>query len=122
MIKNSMKTVLIADDDADLLLLAKLQLQKAGYRVKLAYNGEGLPKLAAEQHADIIFLDQSMQGITGEEICRLLKSDQTTSSIPVIIFSANDNIECISRSCGAIDFIKKPFNLQYLQDKISRYA
>ncbi len=112
------KSVLIADDDIDLLQLVKMQLQRAGFNVRLSLNGNGITKMATDEHPDVILLDISMDGISGDDICRKLKSDGATSTIPVIMFSANDNIEQIVNSCGANDFIRKPFNLQTIKDKI----
>ena len=112
------KTVLIADDDIDLLQLVKMQLQKAGFDVKLSFNGNGITKMATDDHPDVILLDISMDGISGDDICKKLKSNFATSTIPIIMFSANDNIEQIVSSCGANDFIRKPFSLQTIKDKI----
>jgi DNA-binding response OmpR family regulator len=115
---NRQKTVLIADDDVDLLQLVKMQLQRAGFNVQLSVNGNGITKMAAETHPDVILLDITMDGISGGDICKKLKSDNATSSIPIIMFSANENIEQIVHSCGANDFVKKPFSLQLMKDKI----
>lgn len=115
---NVKKTVLIADDDIDLLQLVKMHLQRAGFDVQLSLNGNGITKMATDKHPDVILLDISMDGISGDDICRKLKSDRATSTIPIIMFSANDNIEQIVNSCGANDFVRKPFNLQTIKDKI----
>ncbi|GAC1428039.1 MAG: hypothetical protein NVSMB7_04960 [Chitinophagaceae bacterium] len=119
---NRKKIVLIADDDIDLLLLVKMQLQKAGFIVQVSLNGRGITAMAADVHPDIILLDIAMDGISGGDICKKLKSEEATSSIPVIMFSANENIEQIVNTCGANDFVKKPFNMQAMKDKISHYV
>lgn len=119
---NRKKTVLIADDDIDLLQLVKMQLQHAGFNVHLALNGQGISKIILESHPDIILLDITMEGISGGDICKKLKADSATSSIPIIMFSANDNIEQIVKSCGANDFVKKPFSLKLMKDKISHFV
>jgi DNA-binding response OmpR family regulator len=113
------KTVLIADDDVDLLQLVQMQLQHAGFRVLLSVNGFGITKLA-ESRPDIILLDITMDGISGGDICLKLKANALTSSIPIIMFSANDNIEQIVHECGANDFVRKPFNAEVIREKIAR--
>lgn len=116
------KIVLVADDDNDLLQLVKMQLQQAGFTVQLALNGNGILKMAADVHPDIILLDIAMDGISGGDICKKLKNTDKTSGIPIIMISANDNIEDIAASCGANDYVRKPFNLQAVKDKISRFV
>ncbi len=118
---NKKKTVLIADDDMDLLQLVKMQLQKAGFVVQLSLNGRGVTSMVTETHPDIILLDIAMDGISGGDICKKLKSDNATASIPIIMFSANDNIEQVVHNCGANDFVRKPFNAQAMQEKILHY-
>jgi DNA-binding response OmpR family regulator len=115
------KIVLVADDDDDLLLLVKMQLQRAGFIVQLSPNGRGITSMAAENHPDVILLDISMDGISGGDICKKLKSNNLTSDIPVIMFSANENIEQIMRNCGANDFVRKPFDARLMTDKIMHH-
>jgi DNA-binding response OmpR family regulator len=112
------KVVLVADDDDDLLQLVKMQLQHAGFIVQLSPNGRGITSMAAETHPDIILLDITMDGISGSDLCKKLKSNGRTSDIPIIMFSANENIEQIMSSCGANDFVRKPFDARVMTDKI----
>ena len=114
------KIVLVADDDNDLLELVKMQLQHAGFTVQLSLNGNGIVKMAEEGNPDVILLDIAMDGISGGDICRKLKMFDKTAAIPVIMLSANDNIEVIAHNCGADDYVRKPFNLQTIKDKISQ--
>ena len=114
------KIVLVADDDNDLLQLVKMQLQHAGFIVHLALNGQGIVNMATEAHPDVILLDITMDGISGGDICKKLKTSHETSGIPVIMISANDNIETVAITCGADDYVRKPFNLQTITQKISQ--
>jgi DNA-binding response OmpR family regulator len=116
---NKKKIVLVADDDNDLLQLVKMQLQHAGFIVHLSLNGNGIVKMAADGHPDVILLDIAMDGVSGGDICKKLKNSAQTSSIPVIMISANDNIEIIANTCGANDFVRKPFNVETIKQKIS---
>ncbi|RYY56659.1 MAG: response regulator [Chitinophagaceae bacterium] len=67
-----------------------------------------------------VLLDISMDGISGEDICRELKHHKKTSSIPVVLFSANDDIEEAARACGADDYMPKPFSIDLMKAKLSR--
>ena len=116
------KIVLVADDDNDLLQLVKMQLQKAGFEVHLSLNGTGIIKMAIDDHPDVILLDITMDGISGGDICKKLKTQNETSAIPVIMISANDNIEDIASACGANDYVRKPFDLQVIREKISHFV
>ncbi len=119
-INNKKKIVLVADDDNDLLQLVKMQLQQAGFIVHLSLNGNGIVNMAVDDHPDVILLDIAMDGISGGDICKKLKTFDKTASIPVIMISANDNIETIATTCGANDYVRKPFNLQMIKEKISQ--
>ncbi|MFT3705559.1 MAG: response regulator [Agriterribacter sp.] len=110
--------VLIADDDEDLLMLVKTQLQKEGFKVKLSHNGNNILRIAEEENVDIILLDVTMDGIDGKDICRMLKAHKVTSSIPVILFSGNDALDTIAMSCGADGFVSKPFEAALVKKKI----
>jgi DNA-binding response OmpR family regulator len=119
--RKNKKIVLVADDDDDLLQLIKMQLQAVGFIVQLSPNGRGIAGMAAENHPDIILLDITMDGISGGDICKKLKSDSRTADIPIIMFSANENIEQIVRNCGANDFVRKPFDAKIITDKIMHH-
>ena len=119
---NKKKVVLVADDDFDLLQLVKMQLQQSGFAVQLSLNGNGIVRMAVDEHPDIILLDIAMDGISGGDICMKLKANNETSGIPVIMISANDNIEYIAQHCGANDYVRKPFNVQAIREKIALYV
>lgn len=121
LVKKEKKIVLVADDDVDLLQLVKMQLQQSGFLVQLSINGNGIVTMAQENHPDVILLDIAMDGISGGDLCKKLKSNHHTAAIPVIMISANDNIEDVARHCGANGFVRKPFNVQAIRDTISRY-
>lgn len=112
-------SVIMVDDDEDLLLLAKIKLSKVGYKVRVSPNAENIVGMILNERPDIILLDIAMQGINGSDICHALKSNKSTADIPVIIISANDNIAKIATSCGADDYVEKPFQIASVKEKIS---
>ncbi|MFT3750304.1 MAG: response regulator [Agriterribacter sp.] len=111
-------SILFADDDEDLLELAKLKLSKAGFTVRISHNAHNIANMISEERPDLILLDVSMQGIDGRDICQALKTHKATSEIPVIIISANNDIRNIALMCGADDYIEKPFHPEAVKQKI----
>lgn len=113
-------SILFADDDEDLLELAKIKLSKAGFKVRVSYNAHNIIDMISEERPDVILLDVTMQGIDGRDICQALKNHKVTSGIPVIIISANNDLKNIALLCGADDYIEKPFHPDMIKQKIQR--
>lgn len=86
-----MATILVVDDDRALLLIMQLTLERAGFQVTTAENGDQALKLAHQSHFDLIILDDMMPGMSGGQTCRLLKSDPRTQRIPVMLYSARSD-------------------------------
>lgn len=107
---NPRASILVVDDDSDLLLLMEHKLAAEDFSTLVSLNGSNMIDLIIHCHPDLILLDLHMDGVDGKTICQLIKSNQSTAGIPVILFSANEDVEDISHVCGADGFIKKPFN------------
>jgi DNA-binding response OmpR family regulator len=116
----NMKKILIADDDTAILEATKLLLEYEGYEVDTVSDGETVLQLQPD-FPGIILLDIWLSGTNGGEIAKQLKSAHMTKHIPIIMFSANRDIEKISRLAGADDFLIKPFELNDLLEKIKKY-
>jgi DNA-binding response OmpR family regulator len=108
--------VLVADDNDDIRRLVAFRLEKAGYEVIEARDGEAAFGLALERRPDIAVLDVMMPKVTGYDITRRLREAETTRSIPVILLTARAQEADISRGfdVGADDYLKKPFSPQEL--------
>jgi len=105
-------TILVVDDEDDILLLCRVNLEFEGYRVATASSGvEGL-ELAREIRPSMILLDVMMPSMDGWHVLEALKSDPETSSIPVVMLTARVQGEDQMRgwSGGAADYIMKPFS------------
>jgi DNA-binding response OmpR family regulator len=113
-------SLLLADDEAELLTLMKARLQKDGFRVQVALNGDHIFEKVMDDPPDAILLDIAMGNISGNDICKQLKADASTRHIPIIMFSGNDDIQDITRECGADDFLSKPFNMPLVRQTILR--
>lgn len=115
-----MHKIILADDDKDILQLVKMRLESNGFVVKLAPNGENLSALTRSEKPDAILLDLNMEGVSGYNLCIQLKMVKETENIPVILFSADDNLGKTARMCGADDYISKPFTLSEMLYKLNR--
>ncbi len=111
-------TILLIDDDKDLLELMRWKLVKEGCEATISQNGEKINEIIKENKPDCILLDIHMDGINGADICQRLKSQQPTNDIPVLLLSANDNIDKIAALCNADGYIKKPMNVALFVQKI----
>jgi len=104
-------TVLIVDDEpTNVQALAKLL--KSDYRIQVANNGEKALAIAqGSEQPDLILLDIQMDGLDGYEVCRQLKEDPATSTIPVIFVTGQDTVSDEEKGfkLGAVDYISKPF-------------
>lgn len=115
-----MKKVLIADDDQSILDATRLLLEYEGYEVTTVCDGDELKDLG-DDLPDLILLDIWLSGSNGGELAKYLKSQEKTKNIPIILFSANRDIEKIAKESGADDFLIKPFELTQLLQKINKH-
>ncbi len=116
-------SILIVDDEEDILQLLSFRLQKSGYDVLTASDGKIALGLLTDKQVDLILADIRMPNMGGEELCALLREDPKLKDIPLILISASKNEDsgsALSRSC-ARDFITKPFQPEELLAKIDKY-
>ncbi|GAA4791152.1 hypothetical protein GCM10023231_18860 [Olivibacter ginsenosidimutans] len=109
---------MICDDDEGILDITGLLLESYGYQVLLEPNSTLLlPRIALEK-PDLLLIDIWMPQMMGDEIVRILRRNQETSHLPVIMFSASRESKRIASEAGANDYIAKPFSIEDLNDKI----
>lgn len=106
-----MSRVLVVDDEPDVLLLCRLNLQQRGHELLEASTGRVALELARERHPDVIVLDLMLPGMTGYEVLETLKGDEQTSDIAVLVLTAKSLRADRERShgLGAAGFLTKPF-------------
>jgi len=111
------KRVLVVDDDTKTVELVKLYLNRDGYRVITAYDGNEALKLARDSHPDLIVLDLMLPGISGLEICRTLRNE---SDVPIIMLTAltTDDDRLQGLDIGADDYVTKPFSPKTLVARV----
>lgn len=113
-------TVLVIDDEKDLIELVKYNLEKDGFQVIPATDGYKGLRLAREYRPDLVLLDLMLPGMDGLEVCRNLKGDDETSSIPVIMLTAKGTEAdiVVGLEMGADDYITKPFSPKVLVARV----
>jgi DNA-binding response OmpR family regulator len=112
--------ILVAEDDRDIAELIALYLTRAGWRVQLTESGDEALASARRQPADLVILDVMLPGLSGLEVCRALRSDKTTASMPIIMLTARaeETDRIIGLEIGADDYISKPFSPNELVARI----
>jgi DNA-binding response OmpR family regulator len=105
-------TVLIADDDRDILELLAYRLGREGYEVLRASDGEEALRLAVERKPDLALLDVMMPKLDGFQVTRQIREHEATRLIPVILITARVREEDVVRGfeAGADDYMTKPFS------------
>jgi two-component system phosphate regulon response regulator PhoB len=113
-------TVLVIDDEADLVELVRYNLDKEGFAVLAAADGESGLEAARRRKPDVIVLDVMMPGMDGLEVCRQLRSDERTRLIPLIMLTARaaEADRIVGLEMGADDYVTKPFSPRELTARI----
>ncbi len=117
-----MATVLVIDDDPDVLVLVRQTLEKAGHRVVTSSDPARAPALAAEHRVDAVVLDIRMPGASGYDVLRDLRGGAGTGGVPILFLSALSDAGARIRGFqeGADDFLTKPFVPEELRLRIER--
>lgn len=112
--------ILIVDDDVDSLRLIGLMLQRQGYDIVVANNGQQALQRAHEDDPDLIILDIMMPDIDGYEVCRRMRQDPATQAIPIIMFTAKTMVDdkVAGFEAGADDYLTKPTHPAELASRV----
>lgn len=116
------KTILVVDDEKNIVEVLKLRLEASGYKVDAAYDGEeGLAK-ARNGKYDLILLDLTLPKRDGQSVCLELKMDSKVSKIPIVMLTARAQAKEkeIGQKMGADAYITKPFDPKELLSTIQR--
>jgi two-component system, OmpR family, alkaline phosphatase synthesis response regulator PhoP len=113
-------TILIIDDEADLIELVRYNLVREGFSVIAAHDGESGLRLADQKSPDLIVVDLMLPGIDGLEVCRRLRSESRTFKLPIIMLTAksSQSDRVVGLEMGADDYITKPFSPSELVARI----
>ena len=115
-----MNEILIADDEPNQIELMKFNLEKNGFLVKTAYNGEKALDMIYEKKPNVLIVDWMMPKMSGIELCRILRSYKDTMLLPIIMLSARSEEadKSLGLDTGADDYISKPFSPMELVSRV----
>lgn len=110
--------ILLVDDEANILQLARMYLEREGFRVEAVQDGKTALEAAARFHPALIVLDLMLPGLDGFEVCRRLRSG--ANQVPILMLTArNDDIDkIVGLELGADDYLTKPFNPRELVARV----
>ena len=114
------KKIYVADDDSNILELMQMILESKGYEVITSADGRSLSRLT--ELPDMVFLDIAMSGTDGGEICHSFKQQHQRNGSPVVLVSANINLNEIAERCGADAVLPKPFDIKSVVDLARRFT
>ena len=122
MIKEDKSKILVVEDEQDIRDLLVFNLQKNGFNVRAVDNGEKALSLIRTDNFDLILLDLMIPGISGFDLARILKNDDETSEVPIIMLTAKGEESDIVKGLeiGAQDYITKPFSVKVLVARINK--
>jgi phosphate regulon transcriptional regulator PhoB len=114
------KSILVVDDEKDIVALVAYNLEQEGYRVLAAADGEKALTVIKNERLDLVILDLMLPGIKGLDICRIIRRQPETEWLPVIMLTAKgeDLDKVIGLEMGADDYITKPFSVRELVARV----
>jgi CheY-like chemotaxis protein/phosphoribosyl 1,2-cyclic phosphodiesterase len=115
-------TILLVDDDPDILRLLTMTLRPEGYRLLSASDGNAALEIARAEHPDLLLLDWNMPGRNGLEVCRVLRteSDPDLRNVPVVLLTAQVEAEDTATgfAAGVTDYVTKPFKPAHIRSRV----
>ena len=116
----SRQSVLVVEDEEDIMEVIRLNLEKEGYEVNHALSGEKALQLIEKKLPTLVLLDLMLPGINGLDLCRILKQNDRTKAIPVIMLTAkSEDADIVAGlEMGAEDYITKPFSPRVLLARV----
>jgi DNA-binding NtrC family response regulator len=115
------KKVFVIDDNVDILDLCTIILEDAGYEIKTSSTSNNIIEQVSSYTPDIIFMDNWLPDVGGIDATKELKSHAQLQHIPVIYFSANNDVKSLAEQAGADDYLSKPFDIEELEKIISKH-
>jgi DNA-binding response OmpR family regulator len=113
-------TVLVIDDEKDLVELVRYNLEKEQFHAITAFDGASAVEIAMKHRPELIILDLMMPGMNGLEVCRVLRADEKTRDIPIIMLTArtSETDRVVGLEMGADDYVTKPFSPRELVARV----
>jgi DNA-binding response OmpR family regulator len=117
------QSILVADDEPSILLSLQFLLQKAGYEVRLAHNGEEVIQAVEQSTPDLLLLDAMMPQRDGYDVCQTIRADPRWARLPIIMLTAKsrDVERQKGMALGATDYVTKPFSTRDLVATVRKH-
>jgi two-component system, OmpR family, alkaline phosphatase synthesis response regulator PhoP len=117
------QSILVADDEPSILLSLQFLLQKAGYEVRLAHNGEEVLQAVKQSTPDLLLLDAMMPQRDGYDVCQTIRADPRWTALPIIMLTAKsrDVERQKGMALGATDYVTKPFSTRDLVATVRKH-
>lgn len=113
---------MIFDDNEELLELCTIILEDLGCTIRTSTTSNNVVDQVKAFAPDIIFMDNWLPDVSGIDATKELKSNSDLKDIPVIYFSANNNVSDLAKEAGADDFLAKPFDVAALEKMVKKYC
>jgi len=112
--------ILIADDEPNIVTALEFLLQRQGYEVRVARNGEEALKLVEDERPDLVLLDVMMPGRNGFEVCQAVRADEALAGIRILLLTAKGRDTDVAQGLGlgADGYVTKPFSTRELAARV----
>jgi two-component system, OmpR family, alkaline phosphatase synthesis response regulator PhoP len=117
------QSILVADDEPSILLSLQFLLQKAGFEVRLAHNGDEVLQAVEQSTPDLLLLDAMMPQRDGYDVCQTIRADPRWTGLPIIMLTAKsrDVERQKGMALGATDYVTKPFSTRDLVATVRKH-
>lgn len=115
------KKIFIFDDNPEILELCTIILSDAGYQIKTSTHSNDIVSQVEAYMPDLIFMDNWLPDLGGVDATKTLKKTPNLKHIPVIYFSANNDVKNLAQKAGADTYLSKPFDIEVLEDLVRQY-
>ena len=114
------KHVLIADDEANIVISLEFLMQREGHRVTIARDGDAALEAIRRERPDLVLLDVMMPGKSGFEVCQAVRADEALAAVKILMLSAKGRDTDLAKgsALGADAYVTKPFSTRELADKV----
>ena len=114
------KHVLIADDEANIVISLEFLMQREGHRVTIARDGDAALEAIRRERPDLVLLDVMMPGKSGFEVCQAVRADEALAAVKILMLSAKGRDTDLAKgsALGADAYMTKPFSTRELADKV----
>jgi DNA-binding response OmpR family regulator len=116
------RNVLIIENEPIIAEMMSILLEVEGYKVVSLADTSRARKKLHDKEVELVMLDLGLKGEDGQSMCAYIKGQDDLKHIPVILVSANSDLEKIAETCNADDYIKKPFDLDHFMKKVENYS